>query len=99
MVTARIAGLSPGTSPPPVRIPITPFLVLIRSSCDFNMPPDSLAQLTLDKTPKFVAVVKCRATARRPGDYRRRCRHHKRLVILTPFSAARAILTDGSHVH
>src|SRR4030095_502565 len=30
MVTARIAGLSPGTSPPPVRIPITPFLVLMR---------------------------------------------------------------------
>src|SRR5438132_10718225 len=27
MVTARIAGFSPGTSPPPVRIPITPFLV------------------------------------------------------------------------
>src|SRR6266550_7455679 len=30
MVTARIAGLSPGTSPPPVRIPIRPFLVLMR---------------------------------------------------------------------
>src|SRR5580704_2364052 len=25
IVTARIAGFSPGTSPPPVRIPITPF--------------------------------------------------------------------------
>ncbi len=25
MVTARIAGLRPGTSPPPVRIPSTPF--------------------------------------------------------------------------
>src|SRR5439155_23372898 len=34
MVTARIAGLSPGTSPPPVTIPITPFLALMRpSSC------------------------------------------------------------------
>src|SRR5439155_23846069 len=30
MVTARIAGLSPGTSPPPVTIPITPFLALMR---------------------------------------------------------------------
>src|ERR1022692_2098121 len=28
MVTARIAGFKPGTSPPPVRIPITPFVVL-----------------------------------------------------------------------
>src|SRR4029077_13787086 len=27
MVTARIAGFRPGISPPPVRIPITPFLV------------------------------------------------------------------------
>src|SRR2546429_6037863 len=27
MVTARTAGFSPGTSPPPVRIPITPFWV------------------------------------------------------------------------
>src|SRR6266496_2377033 len=35
MVTARIAGLSPGTSPPPVRIPITPFLVLMRPLCCF----------------------------------------------------------------
>ena len=35
MVTARIAGLSPGTSPPPVRIPITPFLVLKRPLCRF----------------------------------------------------------------
>ena len=35
MVTARIAGLSPGTSPPPVRIPITPFLVLMRPLCRF----------------------------------------------------------------
>src|SRR6202035_3747677 len=26
-VTARIAGFKPGTSPPPVRIPITPFFV------------------------------------------------------------------------
>jgi hypothetical protein len=25
MVTARIAGLSPGTSPPPVKIPMVPF--------------------------------------------------------------------------
>src|SRR4029450_6935841 len=31
MVPARIAGLSPGTSPPPVRIPIRPFLVLMRA--------------------------------------------------------------------
>src|SRR5271157_1279712 len=29
MVTARIAGFSPGTSPPPVRIPMTPFLELL----------------------------------------------------------------------
>jgi hypothetical protein len=29
MVTARMAGLSPGTSPPPVRIPMIPFFVLI----------------------------------------------------------------------
>src|SRR6266496_6844385 len=35
MVTARIAGLSPGTSPPPVRIPIRPFLVLMRPLCRF----------------------------------------------------------------
>src|ERR1700720_22135 len=28
-VTARIAGFNPGTSPPPVRIPITPFFTLI----------------------------------------------------------------------
>src|SRR6266496_5108352 len=35
MVTARIAGLSPGTSPPPVRIPITPLLVLMRPLCGF----------------------------------------------------------------
>src|SRR5439155_23220250 len=35
MVTARIAGLSPGTSPPPVRIPIKPFLVLMRPPCRF----------------------------------------------------------------
>src|SRR4029453_4733215 len=35
MVTARIAGLSPGTSPPPVRIPIAPFLVLMRPLCRF----------------------------------------------------------------
>src|SRR5271157_4861371 len=27
MVTARMAGFKPGTSPPPVRIPITPFFV------------------------------------------------------------------------
>src|SRR5579872_2928380 len=27
MVTPRIAGFRPGTSPPPVRMPITPFLV------------------------------------------------------------------------
>src|SRR5580700_2668853 len=27
IVTARIAGFKPGTSPPPVRIPITPFFV------------------------------------------------------------------------
>src|SRR5262249_25608032 len=42
MVTARIAGLSPGTSPPPVRIPITPFLLLMRMSefgRDTNLPP------------------------------------------------------------
>src|SRR6266513_1960247 len=35
MVTARIAGLCPGTSPPPVRIPIRPFLVLMRPLCRF----------------------------------------------------------------
>src|SRR5206468_7643254 len=35
MVTARIAGLSPGTSPPPVRIPITPLLVFMRPLCCF----------------------------------------------------------------
>src|ERR1041384_6027352 len=35
MVTARIAGLSPGTSPPPVRIPIRPFLVLMRPPLPF----------------------------------------------------------------
>src|SRR5271157_3327575 len=29
MVPARIAGFSPGTSPPPVRIPMTPFLELL----------------------------------------------------------------------
>jgi hypothetical protein len=29
MVTARIAGLSPGTSPPPVSMPITPFFALL----------------------------------------------------------------------
>src|SRR5947209_10093141 len=29
------AGLSPGTSPPPVRIPIRPFLVLMRPLCRF----------------------------------------------------------------
>jgi hypothetical protein len=29
MVTARIAGFKPGTSPPPVKIPITPFLPLV----------------------------------------------------------------------
>src|SRR5213075_1865422 len=38
MVTARIAGLSPGTSPPPVRIPIRPFLVLMRPLCRFLRP-------------------------------------------------------------
>src|SRR5271157_1737561 len=32
MVTARMAGFKPGTSPPPVRIPITPFFV-------FTFPP------------------------------------------------------------
>src|ERR1051325_5891755 len=35
MVTARIAGLSPGTSLPPVRIPIRPFLVLMRPPLPF----------------------------------------------------------------
>src|ERR1700722_2971842 len=29
MVTPRIAGFKPGTSPPPVRMPMTPFLVLM----------------------------------------------------------------------
>jgi hypothetical protein len=29
MVMARMAGFNPGTSPPPVRIPITPFFLLI----------------------------------------------------------------------
>src|SRR4030043_1882662 len=29
MVTARMAGLRPGTSPPPVRMPMIPFLVLM----------------------------------------------------------------------
>jgi hypothetical protein len=38
MVTALIAGLSPGTSPPPVRIPITPdFFVLIDPPTNFRV--------------------------------------------------------------
>ena len=35
MVTARIAGFSPGTSPPPVKIPITPFLPLVAMMSTF----------------------------------------------------------------
>jgi hypothetical protein len=31
MVTARMAGFKPGTSPPPVRIPITPLFVFTLS--------------------------------------------------------------------
>src|SRR5258707_7405180 len=35
-VTPRIAGLRPGTSPPPVRMPMTPFFVLILAiNCRF----------------------------------------------------------------
>src|SRR5512147_2324515 len=29
MVTARIAGFNPGTSPPPVNIPMTPFFLFV----------------------------------------------------------------------
>jgi hypothetical protein len=29
IVTARIAGFNPGTSPPPVRIAITPFIYFV----------------------------------------------------------------------
>src|SRR5438067_3601329 len=47
MVTARIAGLSPGTSPPPVRIPITPFLVLMRPLCRFNLYSQTRLQSTI----------------------------------------------------
>src|SRR5437588_774385 len=36
MVIARIAGFSPGTSPPPVRTPITPFLVLMFAILDLS---------------------------------------------------------------
>src|SRR5689334_10369064 len=43
MVIARIAGLSPGTSPPPVRTPIKPFLVLMFAIIGLN-PDVSLHQ-------------------------------------------------------
>jgi len=49
IVTARIAGLSPGTSPPRVRIPITPFLPLtaIKITClsSRNLPLDTIIEL------------------------------------------------------
>ena len=38
MVTARMAGFRPGTSPPPVRIPITPFFVFTFAALFLLMP-------------------------------------------------------------
>jgi hypothetical protein len=49
IVTARMAGFKPGTSPPPVRIPMTPFFVFplaikiaFSTIAPQHMPTDSL---------------------------------------------------------
>src|SRR5271157_1352436 len=53
MVTARIAGFSPGTSPPPVRIPMTPFLEL-----PFAMPIPLFTKVQREKDTPLAESVR-----------------------------------------
>jgi hypothetical protein len=57
MVTARMAGFNPGTSPPPVRIPITPFFVFMIATLRSKMMFEDVLffELTPDRLPAAVS--------------------------------------------
>src|SRR5712692_11486419 len=58
-VTARMAGLRPGTSPPPVRMPITPRLLLMLA-ITLELPFREMLNRKLSSSEELLGRVKAR---------------------------------------
>src|ERR1051325_7668155 len=86
MVTARIAGLSPGTSPPPVRIPIRPFLVLMRPPLPFC---SSLQKETLRQQLRVQEPSRQRTRVNRSTIYHKPLMMHEEFAVEAGVSPAR----------